>query len=166
MVRLHNKIWFLDLLFNWILDFQRSFSRKTCSKFNFFAQNRSITCWDTLYIGLKGLKKSGRHFFSPSSSQWKGNHEDSNCSTGAKFGTWNFCLGFYCVEGEIRKWANWAFFVVCPPVFLCWATVCTWTLLPFTKVSIELRNLRKKSCWNLASRKTKLWNVCKTSHIQ
>ena len=33
-----------------ILDFQRSLDRETFSKFNFFAQNQSITCWNTLYI--------------------------------------------------------------------------------------------------------------------
>ena len=33
-----NKIWFLDLSFNSILDFQRSLYRDTLSKFNFFAQ--------------------------------------------------------------------------------------------------------------------------------
>ena len=48
MVRFDNKISFLDLLFNGILDFQRSMNRKTFSKFSFFAQNQSKTCWDTL----------------------------------------------------------------------------------------------------------------------
>ena len=134
----------MDLLFNGILDFQRSFSRKTCSKFNFFVHIQSRTCWHTLYIWWKGLKKSGRHFFSPSSSQWKGNHEDSNCSTGAKFGTWNFCLGFYCVEGEIRKWANWAFFVVCPPVFFVLSYCLYMNSSPFYKSLNRVEKSEKK----------------------
>ena len=44
MVRFDNKIWFFNLLFNGILDFQRSMERDIFSKFNFFAQNQSRYC--------------------------------------------------------------------------------------------------------------------------
>ena len=43
----------LDSSFDYILDFQRSLKRETFSKFNFFAQNPSKTCWDTLYLCQK-----------------------------------------------------------------------------------------------------------------
>ena len=43
-----------------------------------------------------------------------------------------------------QEMSKLSLFCCVSPRFLCWvATVCTWTLLPFTKVSIELRNLRK-----------------------
>ena len=90
----------------------------------------------------EGVK--GRHFlYLTLALQWKGKSRRFKLLNRSQVWYLKF-LPFYCVEGEIRKWANWAFFVVCPPRFLCWvATVCTWTLLPFTKVSIELRNPRK-----------------------
>ena len=44
MARFDKKIWFLDPLFNYFLDFQRSLNRERFSKFNFFAQNPTKTC--------------------------------------------------------------------------------------------------------------------------
>ena len=51
MVRFDNKISFLDLLSNGILDFQRSLNPpRNFSKINSFAQNQSKTCWDNLHL--------------------------------------------------------------------------------------------------------------------
>ena len=62
MVRFDNKIQFLDLLFNAILDFQRSLNCETFSKFNFLAQNQSKTCWNTLYYHKKQVTAAGLNF--------------------------------------------------------------------------------------------------------
>ena len=57
MVRFDNKIWFLDLLFNCIMIFQRSVERRAYSKFNFFALNWSKTYWNTLYLNFQAERK-------------------------------------------------------------------------------------------------------------
>ena len=53
MVRLQNKIQFLDLLFNGILDFQRSFEHETSSKCFEFHALLEIQDANEYVIGLK-----------------------------------------------------------------------------------------------------------------